>query len=163
MPPVSLPEVQPPMSTSDPRRATLLAWLHQLPPELGLTADSLRPASSDASFRRYFRVDAQPSAPIIPGAGAASYIVMDAPPEHEDCVPFVRIARLFGEAGVTTPEVVVSDLSQGFLLLADLGDTTYAQALQTAAAEAPAIYGDALGALIRIQRASRPEVLPRYD
>ena len=112
---------------------------------------SLAPASEDASFRRYFRVT----------TGLGTRIVMDAPPEHEDCRPFVKVARLFGEAGVNVPRVLAEDLENGYLLLTDLGSTMYLQALgeRTAAA----LYGAATDALVRIQLASRPGALPDYD
>ncbi|KAB2325621.1 phosphotransferase [Betaproteobacteria bacterium SCN1] len=108
-------------------------------------------ASSDASFRRYFRVTAQ----------GRDYIVMDAPPAHEDCRPFVAVARLFGDAGVHVPDVLAQDLERGFLLLTDLGSTTYLAALDDSTARD--LYLAANDALIRIQQASRPGVLPEYD
>jgi len=112
---------------------------------------SLAPASEDASFRRYFRVT----------TGLGTRIVMDAPPEHEDCRPFVKVARLFGEAGVNVPQVLAEDVQNGYLLLTDLGSTMYLQSLgeRTAAA----LYGAATDALVRIQLASRPGTLPDYD
>jgi aminoglycoside/choline kinase family phosphotransferase len=81
----------------------------------------LEAASADASFRRYFRV-------LLPDQ--TTRIVMDAPPEKEDCRPFIQVAALFREADVHLPEVLASDLEQGFLLLSDLGNTTYLSALQ---------------------------------
>jgi len=86
---------------------------------------------------------------------------MDAPPAHEDCRPFIKVARLFADAGVHVPRVLAQDLQQGFLLLSDLGDTTYLSALNPATARN--LYLDANDALIRIQQASRPGVLPEYD
>jgi len=86
---------------------------------------------------------------------------MDAPPAHEDCRPFTKVARLFADAGVHVPRVLAQDLQQGFLLLSDLGDTTYLSALNPATARN--LYLDANDALIRIQQASRPGVLPEYD
>ena len=114
---------------------------------------SIAPASDDASFRRYLRVrrgDAQPS-----------LIAMDAPPEKESCEPFIRVAGLFSEAGVHVPAIHAQDLVQGFLLLSDLGDTTYLNALDERSAGV--LYGHALDALVRIQLASRPGALPDYD
>jgi len=114
---------------------------------------SIAPASDDASFRRYLRVrrgDAQPS-----------LIAMDAPPEKESCEPFIRVAGLFSEAGVHVPTIHAQDLVQGFLLLSDLGDTTYLNALDERSAGV--LYGHALDALVRIQLASRPGALPDYD
>ena len=86
---------------------------------------------------------------------------MDAPPEREPCEPFVRVAALMREAGIHVPEVIAQDLEQGFLLLTDLGATTYLQALQEG--DADALFRDALEALIRLQLASRKGVLPEYD
>lgn len=113
---------------------------------------SLEPASADASFRRYFRV-------TLPDG--STRIVMDAPPELEDCRPFLKVAALFRDAGVHVPEVYDEDLTQGFLLLSDLGNTTYLSVLNSTTA--PKLYRDANAALVDIQRASRPGVLPEYD
>ncbi|NTV10533.1 MAG: phosphotransferase, partial [Zoogloea sp.] len=83
------------------------------------------------------------------------------PPAHEDCRPFIHVAELFGAAGAHVPQVLAQDLDQGFLLLTDLGNTTYLSALTPA--NAADLYADALGSLIAIQKASRPGVLPEYD
>jgi aminoglycoside/choline kinase family phosphotransferase len=98
-----------------------------------------------------------------PGASAPTLIVMDAPPAHEDCRPFIRVAALFGATGVRVPEVLGQDLEQGFLLLTDLGPTTYLAELERDPGRADALYGDATGALVRIQAASQPGRLPPYD
>lgn len=124
--------------------------------QLGGDALDIAPASADASFRRYFRVTAK----------GRDYIVMDAPPAHEDCRPFIAVASLFGEAGVHVPQVLAQDLDQGFLLLTDLGNTTYLSALTGETANrsvARELYLASNDALIRIQLASRPGVLPEYD
>jgi N-acetylmuramate 1-kinase len=131
------------------RLAQLRRWLQGV---LGTSALELAPASGDASFRRYFRVT-QPS--------AVTLIAMDAPPEKEDCRPFVHAAALLAGAGVHVPAIHAQDLAQGFLLLSDLGTTTYLQALDADSADR--LYGDAIGALVRIQRASSPGTLPEYD
>ena len=115
-------------------------------------AVSLAPASEDASFRRYFRLCI---------AGEPSLIVMDAPPGKEDCRPFLHVAGLFAAAGVHVPRVHAADLEQGFLLLEDLGNSTYLERLD--AVSAPSLYGAAVEALLRIQLASRPDTLPAYD
>ncbi|MDA8094851.1 MAG: phosphotransferase [Betaproteobacteria bacterium] len=130
------------------RSELLENWLRE---QFGDDVSGLVPASSDASFRRYFRV----------AQGNRTLIVMDAPPEHEDCRPFVHVARLFRAAGVAVPDVLAADLEQGFLVLTDLGDATYLSVLTEGNADA--LYGDAIDALIRIQRHSRPGVLPDYD
>ena len=113
---------------------------------------SVAPASADASFRRYFRVTFD---------DGLTRIVMDAPPEHEDCRPFVHVAGLLREAGVHAPEVLAQDLGQGLLLLTDLGSTTYLDALD--ATNADGLFRDALDALVKWQLASRPDALPPYD
>lgn len=130
------------------RLQALEAWAAR---QLGQETVDIAPASADASFRRYFRVTAK----------GRDYIVMDAPPAHEDCGPFIAVARLFGDAGVHVPEVLAQDLDQGFLLLTDLGHTTYLSALNESTARE--LYLAANDALIRIQLASRPGVLPDYD
>lgn len=114
----------------------------------------LAPASADASFRRYFRATF---------ADGQTRIVMDAPPQHENCRPFLHIGKLFEDAGTHVPHVYAQDLEQGFLLLSDLGDTTYLQALESNPDSARELYGAATDALIRIQLASRENELPPYD
>ena len=131
------------------RAEQLRGWLNAT---LGVET-CMAPASDDASFRRYFR--------IRRGGSQASLIAMDAPPDKESCAQFVRVARLFAEAGVHVPAIHAQDLAQGFLLLSDLGDTTYLSALDEHSAGA--LYGHALDALIQIQLASRPGALPDYD
>lgn len=139
----------------DPRLAKLQAWLRT---NLGHDAWSLTPASSDASFRRYFRVHLDQ-----PGTDdRATLIVMDAPPDREDCRPFVSIATLLAQAGVHVPQIIRRDVENGFLLLSDLGDTTYLSALQQSE-QADRLYRNAIDALVAIQKASRPGVLPPYD
>jgi len=114
---------------------------------------SIAPASDDASFRRYFR--------IRRGEAQPSLVVMDAPPDKENCGPFVHVARLLAEAGVHVPTIHAQDLERGFLLLSDLGSTTYLDALDEH--NAGRLYEDALDALLKIQLASRPGLLPDYD
>jgi aminoglycoside/choline kinase family phosphotransferase len=119
---------------------------------------TLTPASADASFRRYFRVALEGDAP-------ATFIAMDAPPEREDCRPFVHVAALLAGAGLNAPRVLAQDLEQGFLLLTDLGSTTYLEALQRGSdEELPArLFGDATDALVKWQLATRRDELPPYD
>src|SRR3954471_5489191 len=100
-----------PDAASDPRYAELKRWLESA---LGESAFTLERASEDASFRRYFRVR----------VGDATWIAMDAPPEREDCEPFVNVAALMKAAGLHVPDVIAQDLARGFLLLSDLGTTT---------------------------------------
>jgi len=138
----------------DARLQALQVWLTTLPRGLGLQPETLRPASSDASFRRYFRLD----------AGDTTRIVMDAPPDREDCRPFVQVAGLLDHAGLNVPRILACDLSQGFMLLSDLGPSTYYQRIQAGIDDAPlqTIYRQALTALVRMQRAPAAS-LPRYD
>lgn len=130
------------------RQQQLSDWLQTV---FDGAAFTLAPASADASFRRYFRV-------TLPDR---TLIAMDAPPEHENCEPFVHVAELFAAAGVNVPRIIAQDLSQGFLLLTDLGNITYLAALNEDSAGE--LYRDAMNALIRIQLASRPDVLSPYD
>ncbi len=132
------------------RLAQIEDWLASRYPDRHI---ELTPASADASFRRYFRarIDGEPD----------TLIVMDAPPDKEDTAPFIHVAALFGAAGAQVPRVIDRNIDAGFLLLTDLGDTTYLSALDDDSAHE--LYADALGALICIQKASRPGVLPEYD
>lgn len=138
----------------DTRLDSLRAWLQALPPDLGLRPDSLRPASNDASFRRYFRLDAD-------GSPGGTRVVMDAPPPVEDVRPFVHAAEVLGRSGVSVPEVIEADVPNGFLLLEDFGSVTYLSVLD--ASSAPALYADASRALVAMQAAGRPEDFPPYD
>ncbi len=144
--------------TADPaqRLAALTAWLERT---LGATPSALAPASADASFRRYFRATLRGGHALAPDA--RTLVVMDAPPPMEDCRPFVHVAALLHAAGVHAPRILAQDLDQGFLLLTDLGDTTYLKAMGDDNAQP--LYLDAIDALIRFQVASRPQVLPDYD
>ncbi|HEY0848132.1 MAG TPA: phosphotransferase [Noviherbaspirillum sp.] len=138
-------------TVSDPRLIQLKEWLASLPAPQVLP-ESIRPASSDASFRRYFRVDAP---------DGATYIAMDAPPPQEDVHPFIHVAEVFGEAGVSVPKIIAQDTGRGFLLLSDLGSTTYLNLLSPDTAHK--LYLDAIDALVLIQAQSKPDVLPEYD
>lgn len=130
------------------RKEQLNQWLNIV---LNGEPFTLTTASADASFRSYYRVH----------LADKSLIAMDAPPAQEDCAPFVRAAELLTQAGLNAPKVIAQDLSQGFLLLTDLGDTTYLTALNDATA--PSLYRDANQALIKFQLASQADVLPNYD
>jgi N-acetylmuramate 1-kinase len=132
----------------DDRKQQLEVWLQQI---LGAGAFTLTIASADASFRRYFRVHLDNK----------TLIAMDAPPPQEDCAPFVKVAKLMLNAGLNVPELIAQDLANGFLLLSDLGDDTYLSQLN--AANAQTLYGAATDALIKLQLASKPNVLPPYD
>jgi len=131
------------------RQQMLTEWLHSLFPDEKF---DISVASADASFRRYFRATF---------ADGTTRVVMDAPPQHENCAPFLHIGKLFEAAGTHVPHVYAQNLEQGFLLLSDLGNTTYAHALKPD--NAKQLYGAAADALLKIQLASKPEELPLYD
>ena len=153
---MSISPVSPPAAACADDRLTLLqAWLSGL--QL-VQADSARPASSDASFRRYFRVDVLPASQAALGP---TLVVMDAPPERENVAAFVKVASLLDAAGVSVPSIVAHDVERGFLLLSDLGSTTYLQALNHD--NAAVLYAEALEALVKIQQHSEAGVLPEFD
>ena len=142
----------------DSRFENLVHWLDRCLPDVFAArgwgvpgAAQLTSASSDASFRRYFRWE----------DGARSLIVMDAPPPQEDCRPFVKVAGLLAEAGVHVPEILASDLEQGFLLLPDLGRQTYLEVIDEDNADA--LFEDALQALVAFQQLPVEGRLPAYD
>jgi aminoglycoside/choline kinase family phosphotransferase len=132
------------------REHLLLEWLNTVLP---VAPDRMAPASSDASFRRYFRVwyDGQ------------TRIVMDAPPDKEDCRPFVAIGQAMRGLGLNTPEVLAGDLDQGLLLLTDLGSRQYLAELDEHSVTS--LYDDALAALACLQIGGNPDspLLPLYD
>ena len=130
------------------RLQRLQHWTRQ---QLDWPDAELSPASADASFRRYFRVR----------QGDASYILMDAPPEQEDCAPFIHVSELLLELGLHVPEILARDLEQGFLLLSDLGSRLYLNELNDATVDR--LYGDALGALVTLQTCGPQQGLPAYD
>jgi N-acetylmuramate 1-kinase len=151
-PPLSPPEAVP--WTDAARHGAFAHWLAAVAPAHGLLPPTLRIASADASFRRYLRID----------SAHGTRIVMDAPPSHEDCRPFVHVAQLMAQAGLNVPEVLAWDEAHGFMLLGDLGTRTMIEAVDPT--DPPAnlpLYTQAVDALIAWQAASRPGVLPPYD
>jgi len=137
------------------RQLACISWLEALAQTHGLVLSSLRIASADASFRRYLRVDTQ---------AGASLIVMDAPPDKENCEPFVKVAKLMQSAGLKAPEVLAWHEAQGFMLLTDLGDQTMMSAIDVKNPQANhALYMQAVDALIAWQLSSKAGVLPPYD
>jgi N-acetylmuramate 1-kinase len=140
------------------RKAAFEHWLAAQQAAHGLLPQTLRPASADASFRRYFRLDTQ---------SGGSCIVMDAPPALEDCKPFVQIASLMAAAGLNVPQILNWDAPQGFMLLSDLGTQTVLEAIDQSGPDNSDTHRDyylqAIDTLLDWQRASRPGVLPPYD
>ncbi|MEO8542145.1 MAG: phosphotransferase [Betaproteobacteria bacterium] len=140
--------------TDAARHRAFDVWLSGLGQQHGLVPESLRLASADASFRRYLRID----------SSQGTRIIMDAPPDKEDCRPFVRVAGLMAHAGLQVPQVLGWDQDHGFLLLGDLGQQTMMQAIDRAHPQANlGLYLEAVDALVRWQKASQPGVLPPYD
>ena len=128
-------------------------WMSAVQADHGLQPDSLRLASADASFRRYFRVD----------GSRGSLVVMDAPPDKENSKPFVQIAQLMRAAGLRAPEVLAWDEAHGFMLLTDLGTKTMMQVIDPQAAPPLDLYLQAVDTLVQWQLASKEGVLPPYD
>ncbi len=141
---------------ADPaREAAFHAWLGPLAQTHQLLPASLRPASADASFRRYLRIDS---------ATGESRIVMDAPPDKENCAPFVQVQALMAGAGLNVPHIMAWDQAGGFMLLSDLGSQTLIELLDPARPQdAYAWYQQATDVLLDWQKASQPGVLPAYD
>ncbi|MEK7206895.1 MAG: phosphotransferase [Pseudomonadota bacterium] len=141
----------------DKRLEALKDWIRRV---LHVSEFDIRPASADASFRRYFRIRFD----------GRSLIAMDAPPEKEDPRRYIEVARRFHGLGLNVPEIFEQDLEQGFLLITDLGDQLYLRHLNDTTVER--LYGDALGALIVLQGGIYTEggvppgtksFLPEYD
>ena len=149
------------------RQARFDAWFANVQAAHALDPDTLGLASADASFRRYFRVQG-PQGPLV---------IMDAPPDKENCQPFVDIAALLRDAGLRAPEVLAWDQAQGFMLLTDLGTLTMMQFMEARGDLSPAysvtgealsppplsLYLGAVDTLVQWQLASKPGVLPPYD
>ena len=150
------PAASTPVSWPDAaRRAAFDAWLAPLVGPHQLLPDTLRPASADASFRRYLRIDT---------ATGASRIVMDAPPDKENCQPFVQVQGLMAAAGLNVPQILAFDEPTGFMLLSDLGHQTVIERLNPEKPQdAYAWYQQATDVLLQWQKASTPGVLPAYD
>ena len=130
----------------DQRLEQLKVWLN----DSGITYQDIAPASADASFRRYFRITNAES----------TYIIMDAPPEKEDCKPFIRIATILFDFGLNVPQILKQDLEQGFLLLNDLGTTVFLSELNNNTVDD--MYTSAMNSLLQVQKNQTPD-LPAYD
>jgi aminoglycoside/choline kinase family phosphotransferase len=135
---------------SDKRLQQLKGWLDQT---LDASEYEIKPASEDASFRRYFRIF----------AGGDSFIAMDAPPDKEDMRPFIRIDERLLSIGLNVPEIFYQDMEQGFFLMTDLGTRSYLDELNETTVER--LYGDAMGALVVLQAGTytEPDFLPDYS
>lgn len=132
----------------DQRYLQIRAWLQSI---FNGQDFSLSPASSDASFRRYFRVS----------SADTNWIVMDAPPAHEDIKPFIRIGKLLADHKLPVPEIYHQNLEQGFLLLGDLGNTAFLSVLDQNSAQT--LYQQAIDCIVQMQLIAKPVDLPQYD
>jgi N-acetylmuramate 1-kinase len=147
------------INDDDSRLNELTQWFaEQLPAiaqELGCTetnVHNLQSASSDASFRRYFRWH----------CGTGDLVLMDAPPPQEDCRPFVKMAHLLAQGGLHVPKVWAQDLQRGFLVLSDLGQHTWLDILNPDNADE--LFALAIDALITLQKIPTVDAqLPAYD
>ncbi|MBV4488602.1 phosphotransferase [Pseudomonas sp. SWRI153] len=146
------------MPDQDVRLQHLKVWLDEQLAKLfaeqgwgAVPPATLIAASSDASFRRYFRWE----------GGGRSFVVMDAPPPQENCKPFVDIAFLLAKSGINVPKIYAEDLDRGFLLLNDLGNKTYLDVID--GENADALFHDALQALLAFQQLPMVAPLPSYD
>ena len=126
-------------------------WVAQRFPNQHL---QITPASADASFRRYFRLS---------WPDGTTRILMDAPPEKEDCKPFIHVAGLLAKADLAAPRILDKDLDNGFLVLTDLGRIGYLDALNADLSLADLLMRPVLDALVQWQLASQPATLPPYD
>ncbi len=155
-PHIPLPTSSEAVTWCDSQRQTAFSrWLSQLIPAQNLQTETLRIASADASFRRYLRIDT---------LDGSARIIMDAPPDKEDCRPFVKIAALMNDAKLLAPQVLAWDEPLGFMLLTDLGAQTMMQGIDRQ--EPHANYGrymQATDSLVKWQLASKPGILPAYD
>ena len=147
-----------PSAGQDVRLDDAILWLAGQPASSGPRWTRIAVASEDASFRRYFRVSDDQG---------ASAIVMDAPPPKEDVRPFISVAQLLAQGGVHVPRIIAQDVERGFLLLDDLGRTTYLAALtDNADSKRDAMFADAIATLVRLQQIDPGKAaiqLPHYD
>ena len=155
--PLSVQPPQPLAWASAERHAIFDVWFAAICAHHQLVTQSLRLASADASFRRYLRVDSPLAAP------ASSFVIMDAPPDKEDCKPFVHVAGLMQQAGLKAPQVLEWDQDHGFMLLTDLGAQTMMQCIAPQDPPPLPLYLEAVDTLIQWQLASQSGVLPPYD
>ena len=148
------------ISWAEPERARLFSqWLASVQTPFQLQPQTLRIASADASFRRYLRIDSLLE-------NHPTLIIMDAPPQHEDCRPFVHVAQLMQTAGIRAPEILHWDEPNGFMLISDLGSQTVLQAINPEHPDmglAGKLFPQAVNTLIRWQLASDPQKLPVFS
>ncbi len=140
------------MQEHDARLELLLNWLDPYAGKYGIKKETIRVASADASFRRYFRIDAE-KAPTL--------ILMDAPPEREPIGPYLKVQALMQSAGLNVPKIYEASVENGFILMSDLGTKTYLDILSEE--NAASLFEGAIEELVFWQKASQDGVLPNYD
>lgn len=132
---------------NDVRKAQLASWARD---QLSISFH-VEPVTGDASNRRYFRLTAEQK----------SWIVMDAPPNLEDCRPFIDVTQRLRKAKLHAPEIIAEDLHRGFLLLEDFGDGLYRDIVSKQQANQQ--YQPIFDALIKFSTAVDTTGLPDYD
>ena len=140
------------MQELDVRLEELLQWLNPFTKKYGLKKETLRAASADASFRRYFRIESETG---------ATYILMDAPPEREPIASYLKVQALMQNAGLNVPVLFEVSEEKGFILMSDLGVKTYLEILNEK--NAATLFEGAIDELIAWQKVSKEGVLPYYD
>ncbi len=131
------------------REQLIDAWLNQVLPQQDFKINYL---AGDASFRRYARI----------ALSSQRYMLMDAPPEQEDCAPFVQIASYLSSYGARVPQIVAQDLTQGFLLLEDFGDQLLSTELNQSTVDQ--YYSQAFAQIIQLQSiAVDAQIFPQYS
>lgn len=136
------------MMPEDLRALSMLDWLEN---DLLLAIQGCEPASSDASFRRYFRIK----------TSQGQFVVMDAPPAQENIEPFIRIADLLTRARINVPAIFQQNLGDGFLLLEDFGALCFLDQLNEHTAAD--LYQSAFDSLFKLQTNTPHSGLPVYD
>ncbi len=138
------------MMPEDFRTISMFDWLEN---DLLLIITHCEPASSDASFRRYFRVK----------TSEQQFIVMDAPPDKENIEPFVRVAKLLAQSQINVPAIFQQNPTDGFLLLEDFGSLSFLDRLNEATAAD--LYQSAFDSLFKLQTQTPTQNsgLPSYD
>ncbi len=134
----------------DERLETLRLWLR----DQNYSHTEITPAASDASFRRYFRLHLKDETPLI---------AMDAPPDRENIRPWLHVSRLLSQAGVHVPRIEAADPQQGFVLMEDLGDDSYARVHDRHDPMWEQAIETALETLVLMQTHVPDDGLPAYD
>ena len=111
---------------------------------------SISTASSDASFRKYFRAKTLKN----------SFIVMDAPPQNESIEAFLKINKILNSIKVNVPDIYKEDMALGFILMQDFGSDTYLDVLN--ADNQKLLYSDSIESLIKMQKFVKKDLCQSY-